>query len=210
MSIVYEFFKEDVSTQSLEDHVLFFIDYYEDFLEFYRIITIQHQRTKAKKERAHVKLSELRESVQLAKKKKKKFTEAEKLSIQERTELLEAIREEDDIIYYQGKPMDLNEVTQRLIKYQKIFKCVEEIDTGCRIKASSVFKRVCQIVMWPLSKMLTLTIDHTLNETVLDALSEVETLLDTIPTRVEKRILRPIDVDINSHLPTEKQNEVIL
>ena len=141
MSIAYEFFKEnEVNPGNMEDKIIFFIDHYSDFLYYYRVISIQHAATKAKKEKAHQDLQEHRERIEKIKKSGRELNENEKLSLQERTEYLEALREEDDTIYFRGEPMEFNQVTRILINYQKMFKYIEIIDHVGRTKIASAAK----------------------------------------------------------------------
>jgi len=208
MGIAYEFFKEQPQQiSSIEDQILFFIDHYNDFLTFYRVMMVQHKETKKKKENAHKDLQAFRVEIEQQQKAKKVFTEADKLHIKEKTEYLEALREEDDTIYYCGKPMEFNEVTTLLLKYQKLFKYLESADRAGRTKVASCLKSGSTTLLWPLKTLLKSRISHAGKGKKRDILREVKTLVESIPSNLEKRVLGKMDVNINEHLPKQKEEE---
>lgn len=206
MSIAYEFFKDESAfTKGMEDSIIFFIENYGEFLHFYRVMVVQHQMTKEKKEHAHKKLQALRRKVEKLKKQKRELNDAEKLDIEEKTAYFTALREEDDMIYYNGEPMEYNDVTTIILRYQKLFKRIESIDRISRTKSAPILKKAADIVMWPLSKMLDLTIDQTVDDRVLTTLKDVDELVKDFPSLIERSIMNSMDIDVNKHLPPNKK-----
>jgi len=208
MGIAYEFFKEQPQQiSSIEDQILFFIDHYNDFLTFYRVMMVQHKETKKKKENAHKELQAFRVEIEQQQKANKVFTEADKLHIKEKTEYLEALREEDDTIYYCGKPMEFNEVTTLLLKYQKLFKYLESADRAGRTKIASCLKSGSATLLWPLKTLLKSRIKHTGKGKKRNVLRELKIIVVSIPSNIERRVLGKMDININEHLPKQKEEE---
>jgi len=207
MNVAYEFFKKDEpSTGNFEDTLIFFVDHYDDFLTMWRVMQVQHQATKEKKKQAHQELSDLRDKIEELKASKHKFTEQEKIEFEERKEYFTNLREENDIIYYEGNPMDFNQVTNILLKYQKFFELIEQLDRKGRTKLATGFRVGSNIGLWPVRKMLTLTINCERGE-IKKFLKSTKKYVDNIPLSFEKKILSKMEIDITQHKPKEKEEK---
>ena len=208
MNVAYEFFKDEEPNIGNDSFIIFFIENYNDFMYFYRVINIQCERTKAKQEKAHKALQRLRDHVEKLQKQKHRFTESEREEILQKTEYYEAIREQPDVIYFNGEPMEHNYVSHIILKYKWAFKSLEKIDRKGRSKLATLIGGGSKYALWPLRKMLKLTMKNgRCSDTVYETINDLHDFVDEVPDKIKKKCRSKIDVDIHSHIPFHAEEE---
>lgn len=206
--IAYRFFKEDkvpVGDGSVEDSILFFIDNYNEFLIMYRVMQAQLAETKKKQEMAHQQLQELRDRLDTMAKKKQELTEAQKIEYDARKEYLIKIREESDVVYYKGEPMETDKVANLLLKYEGMFTILERIDRNCRIGIASKGKKALSFILKPLQSCMKSFIKDTKDGEMKQGLKDIEDIVKNLPTDLEETIMSKVDVNLELHIPKQKE-----
>ena len=206
--IAYRFFKEDkvnIGDGSVEDSILFFIDNYNDFLIMYRVMKAQLAETKKKQELAHQKLQEIRDRLDKMAKKKQELTEAQKIEIDARKEYLTRIREESDVVYYKGEPMETDKVALLLIKYEGLFNLLERIDRNCRVGIATKGKKALTFILKPLQSCMKSFIKGTKNGEMKEAMKDVESMVKDLPNDLEEVIMSKVDINLELHIPKQKE-----
>ena len=165
----------------------------------------KHQQCKEKKEKAHAELQNYRAFIEKQEKAGKVFNDAETLEIEERKAYLEKLRDENDTIYFRREPMEFNQATTMLIKYQKLFKYLEKIDFNSRTKIGSIFKKGSTWALWPMRKSLEMTINNTISKNISEALEAASDLINEIPQTLENKVLAKMQINIQDHLPKEEE-----
>lgn len=195
-----EFFKDDSPTVTgWEDTLLFLIDHYAEIMSRFRVIQEFHNFTSDKQKKAHEELQKLRADLQG----KILSNEADKLSVQEKQEYLSKIREEPEVVYYHGKPMDKDLISKMILKHQKYLKSLEKADRYGRQKVSKILSFGTSVALFPLRFMLGKTIDQTEKGKVLDILNLILETIEDIPDSIEDKIMMPMTVNIDDHKPQD-------
>ena len=169
-------------------------------MRIYRVMQAQNEKTKMKKEDAHNNLTDLRKKSSKA----HGLTDSEKIHIDEQREYLSKLREEDDIIYYNGKPIEMNEAVALVLKYQKLLKVIERSDKSVRKYLSSIASCASSLFLFPLRKSLKVRIQQTDNKKTKKTLSKSLKFINSIPDSIKETILNSADVNLNVHIPKEK------
>jgi hypothetical protein len=206
--IAHRFFKDQTSQVgdgSIEDSLLFFIENYNDFLMMYRVMDKQVKKTKEKQELAHKQLQELRDRLAKMKKKKQSLTEAQKIEIDARKEYLTKIREEKDVVYYNGEPIPPDKVTKILIKYRPLFVLFERADKNFRNVIAVNGQKLLSFALKPFIKMIKSHISCIKDSEIKEAFKDMASLVGDIPNDFEETIRSKIEIDLDMHIPRQKQ-----
>jgi hypothetical protein len=203
MNIVHEFLNGDTpSIGNTEDMINFFIDHYGDFLKIYRVMMAHNKLTKEKQKKAHVKLQELRNHVEKLQKQRHQFTDAEREEILQQTEYYEKLREEPDVVYFNGEPISSDYITDIIIKNQRFFKKIEEVDRKGRIKIAKYIGKSSKWILTPVKKMINSALDDNKgNATMYNYMEHTIDIIEKFPERVTKLMVDSIDVDLSKHRP---------
>ena len=208
MTIASEFLKgEEPVIGDVEDNILFIIDNYGFLLELYRVMQAQEEETKKKKEEAHSELEALRDREEQITKSGKKLNKQERMELEERKKYLMDLREEDDDIYFHGEKLAYTQYTRLILKHQKIFKMIDELDRAGRSKFAVIAQITSTLFLWPTSKMLSITIEQTKNKKVLDLLESSKIVLDGAPQTIKEKIMANMEVDLKKHKPKKKKDK---
>lgn len=200
MSFAHEFLKPDKPFEKdMEESIIFIIDNYEEIIKIYRVMQAQNKETKEKKEKAHEDLHSLYEKIEKLKIEKPHLSEQEKITITETKEYLSNLREENDVVYYNGKPLDVDQMTYLMLKHQRIFSVLEQADRKLRKHAASILKGGTKAFLYPLSYFLRLSIKQTKKGDFKDLLKIFKQNIDNIPNVVKDKVLDGLDVDLSFH-----------
>ena len=188
----------DIPNGSFESNLSFFIDHYGEFLEMYRVMMAQVEANRVKKEEAHKQLQELRDRLEQMAKSKQDLTEAQKLEIDARKEYLTKMRESTDVIYYNGQPMETDRVARLLVRYQKVFKYIEQVDTSIRRRMVAIMKPVAKVIGKSISEGASAC------KKDFEIIEDLKDFGTDFPKVVEGLLMRKTKVDLSMHVPKQE------
>ena len=201
MSFSYEFNKpEKFRFNNTEDSIKFLIDNYGSLIQIFRVMQAQMEETKIKKEKANEELQNLRDKLEKISKNKIQLSEQERQYIEELREFYTKIREEDDIIYFNGSPLTLDEATVILIKYQEVFKLFEFVDRKARIQVAKMAKSTSKTILNPIHRILKKS-SKGKKTRLKSALKFASKVVENFPGCLEEEILNKTKVNLDDHRP---------
>jgi len=151
MSVGNDFWNQQINTGDKFSQLEFIARNYNHILKIYRIICKQEKETYEKKLAAHNELQELRNKIDLFRQKKIKLLKQELLDHEARIAYLEELREEEDLIYMNGKPLNYDEVIVIIEKWQCFLNPLEKADRSIRESTSKVIDRSLKIILAPIA-----------------------------------------------------------
>lgn len=177
MGVGREFWKQGYDHGPITKQLDFIAANYNEFIKTIRIIEKQTKETYEKKLNAHNELQQLRDVLESAKAKKLKLPKQQLMDLEARMDELEKIREENDLIYLDGKPLRYDEVVALIEKYKLFMKPLNKLDNAIRIPIGNVintglnilFKPICKICDWcnfPTIKEITKDITESITDSI--------------------------------------------
>lgn len=208
MDIAQEFYKNDNDVKvGIEDSLLFFIDYYGEFMKKWRVMSEQHKNGRSRREEAHNELQLLRTEIEHLKATQHEFTDVERVELEEKTTYWVEVREAPVVIYWEGIPMKEERIEAILIKYQPFFKMLESADEKARSKFSKGAKFCTKMATWPVRKMFQYMLEQYEEGEIKDLLSSGSEIANDLPNVIEKKILKTMEVDLDYHIPPHLQDD---
>lgn len=153
MGVGKEFWKQGYDHGSISNQLEFIAANYNEFIKTYRIIEKQSQETYDKKLNAHNELQKLRDVLEQAQSKKLKLPKQQLMDLEARMDELEKIREENDLIYLDGKPLTYNEVIALTEKYKIFMKPLNKIDDMVRTPLAKLVNIGLKTIFTPVRKI---------------------------------------------------------
>jgi len=153
MGVGREFWKQGYDHGSITKQLDFISLNYSEMIKTIRIIEAQTQETYDKKLNAHNELQKLRDVLDSAKAKKLKLPKQQLMDLEARMDELEKIREENDLIYLDGKPLRYDEVVALIEKYKLFMKPLNKIDNAIRLPIANFVNSGLTILFTPISKI---------------------------------------------------------
>lgn len=123
-----------------EGTINFFIDNYSEIMYNYRIIEKYLEYTKNKKHNAHIMLQTLRDRKENLSKSNTILSERDALELEESIEYYSNLREENDIIYINKEPIEVNQLIDMVLKYKYIIGYIEKIDSKVKHKIAELIE----------------------------------------------------------------------
>ena len=209
MSVAYEFLygAENLEFRDKETMINFIIDHYFELMKVYRVMKTQNLATRSKKHEAHNDLQNLREREQHFD--AATMSETDKIALEETKEHLSKLREEDDIHYYNGEVLEINQLSMLILNHPKLMAMLEKIDAISRVKLSKVSRVVIEKALFPARKITRAAINQTEPEQkkTMGLLKGVRSLLASIPDIIGDAILSTLEIDLDDHRPDDRRND---
>lgn len=208
MSVAYEFLhgNENLEFRCKEDMINFVIDHYLELMKVYRVMKARDYETIQKKISAHENLQKLREDKEFLD--ASQMTEIDKMALEEKEMHFAKLREEDDIHYYNKKPLEHNQLTNIILRYPRIMILLEKFDTLGRTGLSNLSRKIVEVALFPLRKLTKSAIKQsTPNGTSRGILKGLKSVVDAVPGIVVESILASMNVDLNDHLPDDDDDD---
>jgi hypothetical protein len=186
MSFASDFFKSSRKLPlSTEDSLSILVENYSKIMKIYRVIKEQEVKTKEKKKKANTELRKLRN----IENKFKNLTPREQKEIAAKKEHFEKMREEEDIIYFENKPLNDTDLYVIIIKKHKnIIQMLESGDRALRKKASAFIKKYVDKKIKKGKK----------KSTFMDFMSKIS---------FSDMILNSLNVNLENHRPQKEKND---
>lgn len=196
-----EYFKQsNYSSMDLESLLNFIVDHYFILMKKHRILEAQINETARKKEYAHEQLQRIRNLEVKIRKTGKVLTEQEKIELQECKYCWSSMREENDIVFYNGKEMELDQPAHVLLNHSILFSVIEKVDRKIRETLFNSFSFIHR-------KITGLFTDA--NDQILDS-SKLKPIIETIieennkvSKQLEEKFLLECDIDLSDHRPLD-------
>jgi hypothetical protein len=152
MGIGKEFWSES-NSRIQENKLEFIAENYGTLIKTFRAIKRQNEETYNKKIDAHNEIIKLRDELDQIHQKKKRSTKNEILQIESRIEELEKIREEDDIVLLDGRPLRYNEVVALINNNRYLLSIINEVDLKVRSPLGNIVETGLGFIFKPISKI---------------------------------------------------------
>lgn len=196
-AIARKFFEDDTALdlegyggQSRVQGILTFLsDNYPVVMGTYRAIEKQNILTAKKHEKAHLEIQKLRKVEDKLQKKRGKVEKHEWTELNENLAHWKKIREEDDVIYYLGKPLRDNSITQFIFKHPALMQTLENADSSVRPQIGRGVNRLAKIAIWPLKKLIfAAMVTSGPDSAGMDYGAAIYSLVEAIPASLEARL----------------------
>lgn len=189
-NIASKFFEDETALSLDQQSILTFLaDNYLVIMGTYRAIEKQNILTAKKHDRAHSKIRELRVLEARLQKKRSTVEKHEWTELNENMAHWKKIREEDDVIYYLGKPLRDNSITQFIFKHPALMQALDHLDSSARPQIGRGVSRIAKIATWPLKKLIFAAMVISGPDSAgMDYGSIAYSLMESIPHALEARI----------------------
>ena len=162
---------------------------YIEILGTFRAIKKQNALTAEKKENAQSELEDLRNKQRAFKKLGAQIKDADWKELNAKMDYWKKIREEDDVVYYKGKPIRFNSYVEFIMKYPAVVEALDIIDGAARKPIGKGAGYASKIATWPLKKVVMFSvICMGVKGAGRDLAAGIYTLLESFPTFIEDKI----------------------
>jgi hypothetical protein len=184
MSFSNDFFRSSQNfSLNYEDSLMFLIENFNKIMEIHRVIEAYTEKTNKEIYTANKELKKLRKIDDT------NLTKIEKKELQAKKEVLEKIRDQETIMYYNGEELNSNNLyVQTIKKYHFIITKLEKLDRTARTEVSNILKE---------------TIDKPIKAKGKE--SKFYKMISKIS--FSNILKKSLNIDINSHQPKKKKEK---
>jgi hypothetical protein len=173
----------------LEETIGFIFDNYYQAMKIYRAIIFQKNEIEARKVDAHESLQKLRDDEERWKRTKKQPKNFDAEEHQKRKDYLVGIRDAEYYITYNGSPIEKDKLGNLIYRNLNLFYVLHSIDSGTRTVLGPLSRRALTVALWPMKKMIQLTIKYSDSAKEKKYLKVTEDFIEKIPTKIESKII---------------------
>ena len=202
MNVAYQFLKDESFSNSLLKNLDFLLDVsLFEVLDLYRVMKKQTELNEIIKMNAHDELQKIRLTEEGIKLTGQKLSEKEKLELNEQKEFLKKLREKEKPLYYKGKVIEYDQLTNAILKCEKVLYYLDGFVSKIQHKIASQVRSIMDKKIPDIKKSCQKRSKKTKSETGKKFLTKFEKILDYLP----EKLLNSISGDINleDHIPKE-------